>query len=95
MGCCLLLLSACGKKTVNIVIPPEPSVRMLFGAQQLQQTLEKEGYNTALSGNADTLPKADRTIYLSQANDSTLRKEGFLITTEETGQWFGGMMETE
>ena len=44
IGCCLFLLSACGKKTVNIVVPPEASIRMNFGVQQLQETLEKEGY---------------------------------------------------
>ena len=42
IGCCLFLLSACGKKTVNIVVPPEASIRMNFGVQQLQETLEKE-----------------------------------------------------
>ena len=82
IGCCLFLLSACGKKTVNIVVPPEASIRMNFGVQQLQETLEKEGYRVLLSGIEDTLTEADRIIFLNQACDSTLRKEGFLITTE-------------
>ena len=29
---------------MNIVVPPEASIRMNFGVQQLQETLEKEGY---------------------------------------------------
>lgn len=95
IGCCLFLLSACGKKTVNIVVPPEASIRMNFGVQQLRETLEKEGYRVLLSGIEDTLTEADRIIFLNQACDSTLRKEGFLITTEGNRQWFGGMMETE
>lgn len=82
IGCCLFLLSACGKKTVNIVVPPEASIRMNFGVQQLQETLEKEGHRVLLSGIEDTLTEADRIIFLNQACDSTLRKEGFLITTE-------------
>ena len=55
---------------------------MNFGVQQLQETLEKEGYRVLLSGIEDTLTEADRIIFLNQACDSTLRKEGFLITTE-------------
>ena len=45
----------------------------------------KRGYRVLLSGIEDTLTEADRIIFLNQACDSTLRKEGFLITTEGFG----------
>lgn len=50
---------------------------MNFGVQQLQETLEKEGYRVLLSGIEDTLTEADRIIFLNQACDSTLRKRDF------------------
>ena len=54
IGCCLFLLSACGKKTVNIVVPPEASIRMNFGVQQLQEGILNSG-NVGKRGISGTL----------------------------------------
>ena len=82
VGLCLVLLCACGKVTVNVVTPPDASLRMKFGAEQLKSTLEKAGYQVLLSQEVDTLQSVERIIVLTQACDSTLRKEGFRIVTE-------------
>lgn len=79
------LLSACGKQTVTIITSPEASKRVLFGAEQLQNTLAQAGYRvTVLHGDtaAFAAQSDGKSIYLTEVNDTTLKKEGFHITTE-------------
>ena len=45
---CTLFLAACGKQTVKIMTPPDASNRVLFGAEQLQTTLDKAGYQVMM-----------------------------------------------
>ncbi len=76
------LLGACGKQTVTIMTPPDASKRVLFGAGQLQTTLEEAGYRVTLQ-NGVALPAdaKEKAVFLTEVNDTTLRKEGFHITT--------------
>lgn len=76
IGCCLFLLSACGKNGEY------RSTSGGFDTYELRcaattGNVGKEGYRVLLSGIEDTLTEADRIIFLNQACDSTLRKEGF------------------
>ena len=45
---CTLFLAACGRQTVKIMTPPDASNRVLFGAEQLQTTLDKAGYQVMM-----------------------------------------------
>ncbi len=76
------VLGACGKQTVTIMTPPDASKRVLFGAEQLQTTLEEAGYRVTLQ-NGVALPAdaKEKAVYLTEVNDTTIRKEGFHITT--------------
>jgi hypothetical protein len=78
-------------------VPTDASARTLFAAGQLEQTLHQAGYRVL----TDTVPRsgnaADRVIVLRQQPDTTLRKEGFRITTtgnrtEVTGQDGNGVI---
>ena len=82
IGCCLMLLCACGRTTVSIVTPPDASKRMMFGAEQLKNSLEKAGYQVISLQTKDAVQPDDKVIILTQLCDSTLRNEGFYITTE-------------
>ena len=82
LAACAFLLAACGKQTVKIMTPPDASNRVLFGAQQLQQTLDKAGYDVIMQQGDTTFSDTKvRTILLAEVNDTTLKKEGFHITT--------------
>lgn len=75
-------LSSCSKQTVTIMTPPDASKRVLFGAEQLQTTLEKAGYRVTLQKGVPCPTDApERSVYLTEVNDTTIRKEGFHITT--------------
>lgn len=79
---CALLLSACGRQTVKIMTPPDASNRVQFGAEQLQATLDKAGYQVVMQQGDTTFSDSGiKTILLAEANDTTLKKEGFHITT--------------
>nr|WP_304408015.1 DUF6298 domain-containing protein [Bacteroides acidifaciens] len=79
---CALLLTACGKQTVKIMTPPNASNRVLFGAEQLQTTLDKAGYQVMMQQGDTTFSDPEiKTILLTEVNDTTLEKEGFHITT--------------
>ena len=79
---CTLLFAACGKQTVKIITPPDASNRILFGAEQLQTTLDKAGYQVVMQQGDTIFSNPDvRTILLTETNDTTLKKEGFQITT--------------
>lgn len=74
--------AACGKQTVKIITPPDASNRILFGAEQLQTTLDKAGYQVVMQQGDTIFSNPDvRTILLAETNDTTLKKEGFQITT--------------
>lgn len=77
---CTLLFAACGKQTVKIITPPDASNRILFGAEQLQTTLDKAGYQVVMQQGDTIFSNPDvRTILLTETNDTTLKKEGFQI----------------
>ena len=79
---CTLFLAACGKQTVKIMTPPEASNRVLFSAEQLQSTLDKAGYQVMMQQGDTTFSDPEiKTILLTEVNDTTLKKEGFHITT--------------
>lgn len=76
------VLGACGKQTVTIMTPLDASKRVLFGAGQLQTTLEEAGYRVTLqNGVALPVDAKEKAVYLTEVNDTTIRKEGFHITT--------------
>lgn len=82
LATCTLLLAACGKQTVTIMTPPHASNRVMFGAEQLQTTLSDAGYRVKMQA-GDTLcadPQM-KAVLLTEVNDTTLRAEGFHITT--------------
>ena len=79
---CTLFLAACGKQTVKIMTPPDASNRVLFSAEQLQTTLDKAGYQVMMQQGDTTFSDPEiKTILLTEVNDTTLKKEGFHITT--------------
>lgn len=79
---CALLCAACGKQTVKIMTPPEASNRVLFGAEQLQTALNRAGYQVVMQpGDTASTDIEVKTILLTEVNDTTLKKEGFHITT--------------
>lgn len=79
---CTLFLAACGKQTVKIMTPPDASSRVLFSAEQLQSTLNKAGYQVMMQQGDTTFSDPEiKTILLTEVNDTTLKKEGFHITT--------------
>ena len=79
---CTLFLAACGKQTVKIMTPPDASNRILFSAEQLQSTLNKAGYQVMMQQGDTTFSDPEiKTILLTEVNDTTLKKEGFHITT--------------
>jgi len=83
---CALFLAACSKQIVEIRTLPEASNRVLFGAGQLQATLNQAGYRTVMQQNVqqDDATLSDskvRRILLTEVNDTTLKKEGFRIKT--------------
>ena len=79
---CTLFLAACGKQTVKIMTPPDASNRILFSAEQLQTTLDKAGYQVMMQQGDTTFSDPEiKTILLTEVNDTTLKKEGFHITT--------------
>ncbi len=62
--------------------PPDASNRVLFGAEQLQTTLDKAGYQVMMQQGDTTFSDPEiKTILLTEVNDTTLKKEGFHITT--------------
>ena len=79
---CTLFLAACGRQTVKIMTPPDASNRVLFGAEQLQTTLDKAGYQVMMQQGDTTFSDPEiKTILLTEVNDTTLKKEGFHIST--------------
>ena len=52
---CTLFLAACGRQTVKIMTPPDASNRVLFGAEQLQTTLDKAGYQVMMQQGDTTI----------------------------------------
>ena len=88
---CTLFLAACGRQTVKIMTPPDASNRVLFGAEQLQTTLDKAGYQVMMQQGDTTFSDPEiKTILLTEVNDTTLKKEGFHISTlwDETKRLF-------
>lgn len=66
---CALLLSACGRQTVKIMTPPDASNRVQFGAEQLQATLDKAGYQVVMQQGDTTFSDSGiKTILLAEAN---------------------------
>ena len=62
--------------------PPDASNRVLFSAEQLQTTLDKAGYQVMMQQGDTTFSDPEiKTILLTEVNDTTLKKEGFHITT--------------
>ena len=62
--------------------PPDASNRVLFGAEQLQTTLDKAGYQVMMQQGDTTFSDPEiKTILLTEVNDTTLKKEGFHIST--------------
>ena len=60
--------------------PPDASNRVLFGAEQLQTTLDKAGYQVMMQQGDTTFSDPEiKTILLTEVNDTTLKKEGFHI----------------
>jgi len=90
----LLLLASCGKQqpVVTITLPDDAHPRLQFGAEQLQQALEKQGAQVSLVSQAvgDSMafltwePDGQLLIRLTQPASpaDSLAKEGFRITTE-------------
>lgn len=61
---------------------PNASERMLFGAEQLQNTLNDAGYKVDVQhGDTTFFDPEVKTILLTEVNDTTIKKEGFHITT--------------
>ena len=67
-----MLLCACGRTTVSIVTPPDASKRMMFGAEQLKNSLEKAGYQVISLQTKDAVQPDDKVIILTQLCDSTV-----------------------
>ena len=83
---CLLagVLMSCKKSEVNIVMPHQASNRVQFAATMLQEALQDAGYTPVMLKEGETLPEAEWSIRLAQADSTdSLKKEGFLITTAE------------
>lgn len=79
--------SAFGQQAVTIITPADASKRVVFGAGQLQTTLQGVGYQVTMKkGKAPRSAVKEKTIYLAEATkaDASLKKEGFHIIT--TGQ---------
>lgn len=77
--------SAFGQQTVTIMTPADASKRVAFGAGQLQTTLQGAGYQVEMqTGKAPRTGVKETTIYLAEtaSTDTTLKKEGFRITTQ-------------
>lgn len=71
------LLGACCKQEVNIVLPENANNRVAFSAENLKKALTDAGYSVQMGEGEG------KTIRLEIANDTTLAKEGFTITTVE------------
>lgn len=93
----MCVLTSCGKTAINIVTPADASKRMLFAASQLKDALETVGHQAMVITEGDAMPKGSKYIRLAQANDTTLKKEGFTInsisdTTAVTGNDGSGVI---
>ena len=91
------MLASCEKNMINVVTPADASKRMQFAASQLRDALQTAGHQVTIITENDTLPAGDKYIRLIQANDSTLKKEGFTIisrgdTTFVTGNDGNGVI---
>ncbi|MCD8165487.1 MAG: glycoside hydrolase family 20 zincin-like fold domain-containing protein [Bacteroides sp.] len=70
------LLCSCGKTGVHITVAPDAGKRAEFAASQLKEALTKAGYDVHIGEGEG------KTIRLELSNDTTLKAEGFHITTE-------------
>lgn len=77
---CALLLTACGKQTVKIMTPPDASNRVLFGAEQLQTTLDKAGYQVMMQQGDTTFSDPEiKTILLTEVMIPLWKKRVFIL----------------
>lgn len=77
-ACALCMVACSNNKDIKIITAPSASERTLFGAQRLQVSLEKAGYKVRLK---EGKKPSGRSVFLSETNDTTLKKEGFHIFT--------------
>ena len=73
----LVLVGACSKPSIEIVVPDEPTEQTLFAAEHLATALTAEGYDVVDEGGA-------RAIVLALDTTADLKKEGFRIESEGT-----------
>ncbi|MBQ3083182.1 MAG: hypothetical protein IJC47_04505, partial [Alistipes sp.] len=73
----LVLVGACSKPSIEIVVPEEPTEQTLFAAEHLATALTAEGYEVVDEGGA-------RAIVLALDTTADLKKEGFRIESEGT-----------
>lgn len=77
---CTLFLAACGRQTVKIMTPPDASNRVLFGAEQLQTTLDKAGYQVMMQQGDTTFSDPEiKTILLTEVMTRRSRKKVFIF----------------
>lgn len=69
------LLFSCQKTSINIVVNPDAPKRVLFASEHLKTALTDAGYHVNMGEGEG------KTIRFALRNDSTLKKEGFTITT--------------
>lgn len=84
------VLASCGKTVINVVTPADTSKRMQFAASQLRDALQTAGYQVTIITESDALPKGSKYIRLTQANDTTLKKEGFTIISRDDTTFVAG-----
>lgn len=68
------LLQSCTKENVDIIVPDNATNRMLYAAERLETALRTAGF--------DVNKGSGHKVTLAVEPDSTLRSEGFRITTE-------------
>lgn len=74
-----IVCSSISAQTVNIITENNPSNRVQFAAEYLQNKLSKLGFAPTVNGH-----KGEYRIFLAQAKDTTgLKKEGFTIVSKK------------
>lgn len=76
LGILSILFFSCGKTNINIIVDPDASKRVRYSAEHLKEALTNAGYTVNMGEGEGKM------IKLSLSEDTTIRKEGFKITTE-------------
>lgn len=81
----IIFLSCSRQKQVTIIYDDNASPRIQFGVEKLSEALKEAGYKTGISSDTTLVSGKVKTIYIRNAGDASLRKEGFRIAATKNG----------